>query len=160
SGKDSGKKAKPARAPKPEKLSKSAASDTAAVAKPKPAKPPRVAKAKEPEKSWEEQKKEDGVYAKRSNWLSFRFGYAKRSGELSGDGLVGYGVGYQRMLTRKYAFAAGIGHDIVGHFGTQIDQAVPFTGEFQRYFNWKTAMRPYIGVGGGFYLRKYYRTLG
>ncbi len=149
-----------------------AADSTAAVAAPsdttapatvtgkpaKPAKAPKVAKVKPPQKSFEERKKEHGVHAAGSNWLSLRFGYAKRSGELSGQGLVGYGVAYQHMMTNKYAFAAGVGHDVVGHFGSQIDEAVPFTGEFQRHFRWQSAMRPYVGLGGGFYLRKQYRT--
>ncbi len=131
----------------------------AAAATPaKPGRPPKVARVKPPQKSFEERKKEDGVHAGGSNWLSFRFGYAKRAGNESGQGLVGYGVGYQRMLTHKYAFAAGVGHDVVGHFGGQIDEAVPFTAEFQRHFNWKTAVRPFVGLGGGYYFRKNYRT--
>ncbi|HEY6193691.1 MAG TPA: hypothetical protein VI504_01500 [Candidatus Eisenbacteria bacterium] len=162
------KAAKVPKVAKPKKGSRgSAMSDstgTAATAAPKkapkPPKAPKVAKTQEPEKSYEEQKKEDGVYAKRSNWLSFRFGYAKRSGDLTGDGLVGYGIGFQHMLSRKYAFAAGAGQDIVGHFGGQLDEAVPFTGEFQRHYKWNTAVRPYVGIGGGFYLRKTYRTQG
>lgn len=127
------------------------------AAAPKPAK---VKQARAPEKSLEEQKKEDGVYAKGSNWLSLRFGWAKRTGELAGDGFVGYGVGYQHMMSRKFAFAAGAGHDVVGHFGPQIDEAVSFTAEFQRHFKWNTVVRPYVGLGGGYYLRKAYRTGG
>jgi len=147
---------KKARTPK---VHAAAASDSTQVAKKvKAPKAPKVAKTREPEKSWEEQKKEDGPYAKSSNWLAFRFGYAKRSGDLAGDGFVGYGVAYQHMMSRKWAFAAGVGHDIVGHFGTQLDEAVPFTAEFERHYKWNTALRPYIGVGGGFYLRKMYRT--
>jgi len=114
--------------------------------------------AKAPEKSYEERRREDGVYARGANWLSFRFGYAKRSEDLSGQGLVGYGVGYQHMISKRFAFAAGIGHDVIGHFGNQVDLAVPFTGEFQRHFQWKGAVRPYVGVGGGYYFRKAYRT--
>lgn len=157
------KQAKPAKTPKLAKVAKSSAkSDTAQVAAktPKTPKAPKPPKIKEPEKSWEEQKKEDGIYAKRSNWLSLRFGYAKRSGNRAGDGAIGYGVGYQHMMTHKYAFAAGVGHDIVGHFAGEIDEAVPFTAEFQRYTHWKTSVRPYVGLGGGFYLRKAYRTAG
>ena len=176
---DTGKKAKKAprppktpkapRKPKAEKVARvvvPAAAKAEKVAKtpkaeraPRAAKTPKVAQAsKAPEKSLEEQKKEDGVYSKGSNWLSFRFGYAKRTGDLSGDGLVGYGVGYTHMMSRKYAFGAGVGHDVVGHFGSQIDVAVPFTAEFERYFKWHSSVQPYLGLGGGFYLRKNYRT--
>jgi len=132
-----------------------------AQAEAKPAAAPKPAKVKKdraPEKSLEEQRKEDGVYTKGSNWMSMRFGWAKRTGELAGNGFVGYGVGYQHMMSRKFAFAAGAGHDVVGHFGSQVDVAVPFTAEFQRHFKWNTAVRPYVGIGGGFYLRKAYRT--
>ena len=159
-GKQKAKKApkppKAAKKPRAEKVAKSA-QPTRAKAEKAP-KAPKVAKTKAPEKSLEEQQKEDGVYAKGSNWLSFRFGYAKRTGDLTGDGLVGYGIGYTHMLSRRYAFGAGVGQDIVGHFGAQIDEAVPFTAEFQRHFNWNSSVRPYVGLGGGYYLRKSYRT--
>jgi hypothetical protein len=135
----------------------------AAAAPAKPAKAAKTPKVRKPkaakvEKPYEERRKEDGVYAKSANWLSLRFGYANRTGETSGDGSIGYGIGYTHMLSNKYAFAAGINHDIVGHFAKQLDVAVPITGEFQRVFKWSGEMRPYLGVGGGFYFRKYYRT--
>jgi len=108
--------------------------------------------------SYEERRKVDGVYAKGANWLGLRFGYANRTGELSGDGFIGYGISYTRMLSKKYTFAAGINHDIVGHFADQIDVSVPFTGEFQRVFKMGADMRSYVGLGGGYYFRKFYRT--
>ena len=126
--------------------------------KPKATKAPKPAKPPEPPLA--ERRKVDGVYAKGSSWLQLRLGYAKRTGDLSGDGSVGYGMAYQRMISKKTAFAAGIDHDIVGHFAKQIDESVPFTGEFRRMFAWAGEMRPYIGVGAGFYYRKFYRTDG
>jgi hypothetical protein len=141
-----------------------AAAEKAAAPAGKPAKAPKAAKApkpaKPPEPSLEQQRSVDGVYAKHSNWLSLRIGYAKRTGDLNGDGSVAYGVGYAHMMTNKYAFAAGLAHEIVGHFGSQIDEAVPFTAEFQRHYKWNSSVRPYLGLGGGFYFRKFYRTGG
>lgn len=137
------------------------AAKPAAAAAAKPAKAPKAPKEKKPkapEKSREEQKKEDGVYAKGTNWVTLRAGWAKRNGELAGNGYLGYGIGYQHMISRKYAFAAGAGYDVLGRFGAAADLAAPFTGEFQRHFNWHTSVRPYVGIGGGFYLRKNYRT--
>lgn len=132
--------------------------DPAAAPAPK-GKPTKAARApRAPEKSLEEQKKEDGVYAKNSNWLAFKFGYAKHAGEVTGDGHVGYGVAFHHMISRRYAFAAGAGHDVVGKFGPQVDIAVPITAEFERHFRWQGAVRPYVGLGGGFYFRKKYRT--
>ncbi len=147
---DAKAKGKKVTSPKPPKAPK----------QPRREKAPKVAKAKPPGKPYAERRQEDGVYAAGANWLSLRFGYAKRAEDFSGQGLVGYGMGYQRMLTRRWAFAAGAGHDVVGHYGSQLDVAVPFTGEFQRHFAWKSAARPYLGLGGGYYLRKTYRTGG
>jgi hypothetical protein len=141
----SGKTAKPPKTSKP-KAPKAAAAGAAAGAA-----------AKQPDPAYLERRKVDGVYAKGSSWLGLRFGYANRTGDLSGDGYVGYGISWTRMLAKQYAFAAGIDHDIVGHFASQTDISVPFTGEFQRVFKGKE-MRPYVGVGGGFYFRKFYRT--
>ena len=113
------------------------------AAKPEvPAKAPKQVKAKPPVKPYEERRREDGVYAQGASWLSFRFGWTKRAEDFSGSGLVGYGIGYQRMLRKNYAFAARIDHDIVGHYGNQIDLAVQFTGEFQRHFGVKSSARP------------------
>jgi len=143
------------------KTSKVRAEKVAAATKKKAEKAARVPqppKQRPPAKSIEERQKEDGIYAGGSDWITLRFGYAKRTGDVAGNGLVGYGVGYQHMITKKVAFAAGAGHDVVGHFKNQLDVAVPFTGELQRHFKWNTAVRPYLGFGGGYYLRKYYRT--
>lgn len=153
---DTGKKAKKTKAEKPAKVAKAAAPAPVKAAKTEKPKP--APKAKAPEKSLEEQKKEDGVYMKGNDWISARFGWAKRAGQFNGDGLVGYGVGYQHMINRRLAFAVHANHDVVGHFGPHLDEAVSFTAEFQRHFRWKGALRPYIGLGGGFYAEKYYRT--
>ncbi len=169
---DSGKKAKKAKAPKAAKAPKPA--KAAKVAKPAttakpaaapPAKPKadqkaKPAKVKAPELSLEEQKKADGVYMKGNDWMSARFGWAKRTGEFNGDGLVGYGIGYSHMINRRLAFNVQANHDVVGHFGSRLDEAVSFTGEFQRHFRWKGPIRPYFGLGGGFYVEKFYRTGG
>ena len=136
----------------------SAAPSKPAATASKATKAPKVKKARTPEKSYAEQKAENGVYTRGTNWLSARFGWSKRASEVNGDGLIGYGLQYQRMLNNRDAFAVGVDRDIVGHFGRQIDQAVPFTVEFERHYRWKTAVRPFVGVGGGYYFRKAYGT--
>jgi hypothetical protein len=120
--------------------------------------PARAKKAKPPEKSLAEQKKEDGAWMKRANWISVRAGYAKRSGGSAGDGLFGYGIGYQRNLSRRVSLNAQVQHDIVGHLGNSYEIAVPMTLELQRHFRWSESFRPYLGIGGGYHWRKYYRT--
>lgn len=134
------------------------AADTAAVPAPATGKAEKPAKPKPVIKPYAERRAEDGIYAQGANWLSLRLGYAKRVGENSGQGLVGYGMAWQHMLTKKYAFAAGAGHDVVGHFSSHVDISVPFTAELQKHFLWKSSARPYIGLGGGYYFRKNYRT--
>ena len=148
------------KAAKSEKKAKAAAAapaQTAAKA-PKPPKVKAAPKPKEPEKSWDEQKAEDGPWAKRTNWVSFRAGYAKNSNVNAGDGMFGYGMAYQRMISKRWSFGASVQHDILGQLGVASEIAVPFTLEMQRHFKWTTAMRPYVGFGGGYYFHKYYRT--
>jgi hypothetical protein len=151
-------------APSSKKSGSSAkASKPPKTSKPKTSKAPKAAAAAVAApvgKSYEQRRKEDGVYAKGASWLGLRFGYANRTGELSGDGAIGYGISYTRMLSSRYAFSASINHDVVGHFAKQIDEAVPFTGEIQRVFKMGGEMRSYIGLGAGYYYRKYYRTAG
>lgn len=127
-------------------------------AQPAAAKPAPKVRAPKPEKSIEEQRAADGLWMKRSNWLSFRAGYAKATGAYSGGGLVGYGFAYQRMVTPHWAFGGAVQHDAVGHLGNAVEISVPFTLEVSRHFNWHTALRPYVGAGGGYYWHKYYRT--
>ena len=135
---------------------KPAAPKKAPAAKPvKAPKPP-----KPPEESYEEQHAKYGPWAKGTNWLSFRAGYAKATGPSAGDGLGGYGVAYQHMLSRKWAFGASVQHDLVGHLADSYEVSVPFTAEFTRHFAWKTAIHPYLGLGGGYYFHKYTRTIG
>jgi len=127
------------------------AADSAQTAKPaKPAKPP--------EKSFAEQKKEDGLWVKRGNWIGVRAGYAKRGGSSAGDGLFGYGISYQRMLSRTYSLNASVQHDVVGHLGNSYEYDVPMTLEFQRHYRWSPNLRPFLGIGGGYHWRKFYRT--
>ena len=132
-----------------------------AAKQPKAEKAPKVKgtpKLKAPEKSLEEQKAEDGLWAKRTNWVSLRAGYAKNSNANAGDGLFGYGVAYQRMISRQWSFGASVQHDILGQLAVASEVTVPFTVELQRHYKWTTVMRPYVGFGGGYYFHKYYRT--
>ena len=130
-------------------LSQEAAADSAKAARP----------AKPPEKSFAEQKAEDGVWVKRGNWIGVRAGYAKRGGGNAGDGLFGYGVSFQRMLSRQYSLNAAIQHDVIGHLGNSLEYDIPMTLEFQRHYKWSANFRPFVGVGGGYHWRKFYRTV-
>jgi outer membrane protein W len=124
----------------------------------KAAKAPKAKKAPAPRKTAEELRKEHGVHAPGTDWIGLQAGYAKRSGETSGDGLAGAGLTFQHMIDHKYAFAAGTGLDIIGHYAGSTDLSLPMTVELRRHFNWRTAGRPYLGLGTGVYYRKAYRT--
>jgi len=151
---------KPAKPAKADKVKKEQKAEPAAVAAtPKPAALPKAPKPpRPPEKSLAEQRAEDGPWARHTNWLSLRAGYAKATGETSGDGLVGWGMAYQHMLNRQWGFGAVVQHDVVGHIGPGYEISVPFTVEVNRHFKWDTVIRPYVGVGGGYFFHKFYRT--
>ncbi len=150
--------ATPAKAADPAPTTLAGQKPQAQPAAAKPAPKVRAPKPAKPEKSIEEQRAADGLWMKRSNWLSFRAGYAKAAGQFSGGGLVGYGIAYQRMLTPRWGFGGAVHHDALGHLGSAVELSVPFTLELNRHFNWHTAMRPYLGAGAGYYWHKYYRT--
>jgi hypothetical protein len=115
---------------------------------------------KPPEPSLEEQRAADGLWAKRTSWLSLRAGYAKATGNFAGDGVAGYGMAYQHMLTNRWGFGGSVHHELLGHLGSASEIAVPFTLELTRHFKWQGAMRPYAGFGAGYWFHKYYRTGG
>lgn len=122
------------------------------------AQPAKAARQAKVEKSYEERRAEDGPWAKGANWMQFGAGYARAGGKNAGDALGGYGVAYHHMLSNKWSFGAGVRHEILGHLGPSYEISVPFTAEFVRHYKWKTVMRPYLGLGGGYYFHKYYRT--
>ena len=144
--------------------SKKSAAKAAAKPVAKAAKPPKAPKTPKPpappEASYEEQKKEDGLWTKRTSWIGLRAGYAKSSADGAGDGLVGYGLAYQRMISNRWAFGASVQHDLLGHIGASTEISVPFTVELTRHFRMDSSFRPYLGFGGGYYFHKYYRTGG
>ncbi len=139
---------------------KPAAADSASAGKAKKAKTPKAPRVRAPEKSLEEQRAADGPWMKRSNWLSIRAGYAKAVGQYSGDAFGGYGIAYQRFLSPQWGFGGSVHHELLGRLGPASEIAVPFTLELTRHFKWHTAMRPYVGFGGGYYFHKFYRTGG
>jgi outer membrane protein W len=157
------KPAKVAKPPRPAAKQSAAAADTAAVARAarrKAEKPQPVKPARPPEKTYAEQRAEDGPWAKRTNWVSVRAGYAKSTAENGGDGLAGYGVAYQHMINSRWSFGGAVQHDLVGHLSNSYEVSVPMTVELARHFRWKSAFHPYVGLGGGYYFHKYYRTGG
>jgi hypothetical protein len=110
----------------------------------------------------------DDLWAPGRNWLSLRAGYAKASGELNGDGGIGYGFGFSHLFhpyklykwtfLKQFSIGAYVHHEVLDHFQSSVEVEVPATVELVRYFKWNTALKPYLGYGMGAFYRKAYRT--
>jgi hypothetical protein len=148
----SGKPAKAAKVQKP-KAQPAAAKAAPVAPKEKPAPKPKPAPP-----SREELVKRDGPWATQTNWLGVRAGYAKSTADNSGDGLGGYGIWYQHMMSNHWSIGGSVQHDLVSHFAGSYEISVPFTLELSRHFRWSPTLGTYLGVGGGYYFHKYYRS--
>lgn len=71
-----------------------------------------AAKPAKVEKSYAERRAADGPWAQGADWIQFGAGYARAGGKNAGDGLGGYGVAYQHMLSNKWSFGASIRHEV------------------------------------------------
>jgi outer membrane protein W len=98
------------------------------------------------------------VLKRGSQWMLVRAGYAKGSGEVAADGLVGGGFGFRRFVLDRWAVGAFAHYDLLGRFGGAADISVPLTIEVTRHSRWGAAVYPYVGVGGGAFYTKLYRT--
>jgi hypothetical protein len=96
-------------------------------------------------------------WAKGAQWMSLRAGYAKATGDDAGNGWGGYGFGYSRMLNAKWSLGFYAHHEVVGHRSGSLQLEFPFTAELVRRYRWKTALRPYLGLGGGMFFYGTYR---
>ena len=100
-----------------------------------------------------------GVSLKRGEqWMSLRAGYAKGSGEVAPDGLLGGGFGYRRFVLDKWSMGGFVHYELLGRFGSAADIMVPITLEVVRHTRWGAAVYPYVGVGAGAFYHKRYRT--
>jgi hypothetical protein len=99
-----------------------------------------------------------GLLKRGSQWISFRAGYAKGSGEVAADGLLGGGFGYRRFVLDRWAVGAFAQYDLLGRFGSAADISLPLTLEVTRHTRWGAGLYPYVGIGAGAYYNKQYRT--
>lgn len=98
------------------------------------------------------------LFQRGSQWMSLRAGYAKGSGKVAADGLMGGGFGYRRFVLNGWAFGGFVQYDLLGRFGKAADISAPFTLEVTRHGRWGSSFFPYVGIGAGAYYHKYYRT--
>jgi hypothetical protein len=91
-------------------------------------------------------------WQKGANWTSFRIGYAKSLDGGAPNGMGGGGFGFSRMLSDRVSLGFFVHYELLGKFGDAAQIEIPATAEYALHFRWKTALRPYVGVGvGGFY---------
>ena len=116
---------------------------------------------------------DDDPWDKGSQWLTIRAGYANAGnrqigeGEMlrgedayieTGGGSLGYGFGYQRMLNKRWALGLFVQHDLLEKVAAFSDIEISTTAELTRHYSWQSTIRPYLGIGGGVFHRKLYRT--
>ncbi|HVP14576.1 MAG TPA: hypothetical protein VMS88_03465 [Terriglobales bacterium] len=99
-----------------------------------------------------------GVMKRGSQWISTRAGYAKVSGDIVPNGRMGIGFGYRRFVLDKWSVGGFAHYELLGRFADAADIEVPLTFEVVRHSRWGSSVFPYVGLGGGVYYRKYYRT--
>jgi hypothetical protein len=93
-------------------------------------------------------------------WIMVRAGYAKSTEPGSGSGAGGAGLGIERFLTARWALGLVAQGDLLGKFGAASEIEYPVTLDITRHFRWQTAVRPYLGAGGGAFYHKFFRTGG
>jgi hypothetical protein len=97
-------------------------------------------------------------WAEDRQWLSLRAGYAKSGVSTAADGNVGAGFAYTRMGKGRWSVGAAAHVELLGRFASAAEIEVPITMELARHAGWKTSIRPYLGLGGGAFFHKTYRT--
>ena len=100
----------------------------------------------------------DDAFKRGSQWLSVRAGYAKGSGEVAPDGLLGGGFGFRRFVLDKWSVGGFVHYELLGRFGEAMDISVPLTLEVLRHSRWGAAVYPYVGIGAGAFYHKQSRT--
>jgi hypothetical protein len=93
-----------------------------------------------------------------SQWMAVRAGYAKVTGDLAPNGLVGGGFGYRRFVLDKWSVGGFAHYDVLGRLGGAAEISVPLTIEVARHSCWGAAVYPYAGFGAGVFYQKRYRT--
>jgi hypothetical protein len=93
-----------------------------------------------------------------SQMMSVRAGYAKATGDVTTNGLVGAGFGYRRFVLDRWSVGAFAHYELLGRSGSASKIEIPLTLEVTRHTRWGAAAFPYVGIGGGAFYHKRYRT--
>ena len=110
----------------------------------------------------------DDHWAPTRQWMSFRAGSARISGNNVPDGGFGVGVEYSRMLTqlklykwsvlKRWSLGGAVSYENLGSFADATQISVPATLTLARHFRMTPTLHPYFGPGFGAIYRKLYRT--
>ena len=100
------------------------------------------------------------AWAPGSQWLSIRFGYARSGDDNAANGNIGAGFGMTAMGKGMWSVGAYAHLEVLGRYSSASELEMPLTLEFARHTKWGAFVRPYLGLGGGVFYHKTYRTGG
>lgn len=93
-----------------------------------------------------------------ATWVSLRAGYTNASYSTAAPGGFGYGFGFSRMVSSKWAFSGLSERVVVGKFGDATESEIPFSIELDRHVGASDSFRFYYGFGAGTYYHKFSNT--
>ncbi len=102
---------------------------------------------------------EAGPWDQGATWTTLRAGYSRASYATAGEGNVGFGFGFSRMISPSWSFSAMAERNVLGKFNDATESEIPFTIELDRHVNWGETIRPYYGLGMGAYYHKFTDTM-
>ncbi len=114
--------------------------------------------AKHPKKAKKADVDPLAAWNKGKTWVTLRAGFATSTEPGSAGGAIGAGLGLQHFITSRWSLGLTGDGDLLGKFGAAAEIEYPVTMQLMRHFRWQTALRPYLGAGGGAYYHKFFRT--
>jgi hypothetical protein len=138
-------------------LAADAKADAAPTAKPD-AKPKKSKEPKQPKAPAHVHYPNAGPWDQGATWVGVRAGYSSAAYRTAASGNFGYGFGFSRMVSPKWALAGVAEHVVLGKFGNASETEIPFTLELDRHVGASSAFRFYYGFGGGTYYHKFSNT--
>ena len=132
-----------------------AAKSAPTKSKGKAAKAPKAPKVKTPRHA---HSPEAGAWDGGALWITLRAGYNQASYRTAGNGSVGYGFGFTRMLNGAWGLSGITERNVLGQFGDATESEIPFTLELDRHVKMSDQFQLYFGAGGGVYYHKFTNT--
>ena len=134
------------------------AADAQPVAPSAPAKKTKAPKTSKPKTPAYVHNPDAGPWDRGALWITVRAGYNQVSYNTAGNGGVGAGFGFTRMLGPAWSFGGLAENNVIGQFGNARESEIPLTLELDRHIHVSEAFRLYWGLGGGVYYHKFSNT--